>query len=111
MIAPFDGRVPAPMRDEFTQATKLVLGQRAAYLCSNPECRSVTVAPHSDPERSLTTGVAAHIYAAAPGSPRYDATQTSEQRRRPENGIWLCHSCSEHVDKDPDRYGPETLVG
>lgn len=102
---------PVETREEFSAATKRTLAQRAAYRCSNPECRSVTTGPHSDPDRSLTTGVAAHIHAAAPGGPRYDGAQTSEERRSLGNGIWLCHSCSDRVDKDPERYPADKLEG
>lgn len=91
-------------RDDFPETTKRVVAERAAYLCSNPECRALTVAPNSDPERSTTSGVAAHVSAASPGGPRYDADQSPADRRHISNAIWLCHSCSDRVDKDPVRF-------
>lgn len=87
-------------RDDFPLATKRALAERVAYLCSNPECRDWTVGPHSDPAKSLKTGQACHICAAAPGGPRYDADQTPGERGSAENGIWLCSKCSDRVDKD-----------
>lgn len=98
-------------RDEFILSTKRTLGERAAYICSNPACRTPTIGPHSDPEKSLKTGDACHIEAAAPGGPRFNVNQTEEQRRHISNGIWLCTECSRRVDADEMRYPAETLRG
>jgi hypothetical protein len=85
------------------------LAERVAYICSNPDCRSSTIGPHSDPGKSLDTGVAAHIHGAAKGGPRYDPNQTSEERKHITNGIWLCAECARVIDTDESRYSPETL--
>jgi hypothetical protein len=87
-------------RDDFTKPVVLVLGQRAAYICSNPDCRRLTAGPHSDPEKPLFTGIACHICAAAEGGPRYDPQQTPTQRKDIRNGIWLCAVCSKKIDTD-----------
>jgi hypothetical protein len=97
------------MRDEFSDKTKAVIAARVNYICSNPSHRGFTLQAHSDPNRSLSSGVAAHIRGAAPGGPRYDSGQTSEERRHPNNGIWLCHSCSDVVDKDEAKYSVSVL--
>ena len=91
-------------RDEFTARDRQVLAERSAFICNNPECRRTTIGPHSNPNRSSSVGVAAHICGAASGGPRYDPEQTPEQRADPSNGIWLCHNCSDSVDKDPARF-------
>ncbi len=96
-------------RDEFSEKTRRVLGQRAAYRCSSPTCRAQTVFPHADGAKSVLTGVAAHICAAAPGGPRYDPSQSQEDRKSAANGIWLCHSCSDRVDKDPRTFPADML--
>src|SRR5215204_2720611 len=96
--------MPASERDEFSRDDIRVLGERAAYICSNPACRRPTIGPHSDPKKSLKTGKACHINAASPGGPRYEATQTAEQRSSIENGLWLCSNCSDLVDKDSLRF-------
>src|ERR1044072_8945698 len=96
-------------RDEFPRAIQRIVAERAAYICSNPGCRSPTIEPHSDPNMSLKTGEAAHICAASPGGPRYDLGQSSEDRRGIQNAIWLCTKCSTTIDKDPDQY-PATLL-
>jgi hypothetical protein len=96
-------------RDEFSEGTKRVIAQRAAYRCSDPSCRVQTVFPHLDSTKSVLTGVAAHICAAAEGGPRYDVRQTAEERRSPGNGIWLCHSHSDRIDKDEQKYSVSIL--
>jgi hypothetical protein len=88
---------------------KVTLATRAAYVCSNPACLRLTTGPHSDPEKSLTTGHAAHIRAAAKGGPRYDESQTPEQRKSIKNGIWLCRECGDIVDKDTSPHSPIVL--
>ncbi len=97
-------------RDDFTEETKRVVAERAAYFCTKPDCREPTVGPHSDPNKSLKTGKAGHIRAAAPGGPRYDPAQTPEERRSIENAIWLCSRCSDPVDKDAARFPVELLL-
>ncbi len=97
-------------RDNFAVRVKRTLANRAAHLCSNPACRKLTTGPHSDPEKALTTGHAAHIHAAAPGGPRYDVAQEPSQRKGVANGVWLCRECGDLVDKDEVRYPAELLL-
>ena len=93
-------------RDDFKLSVKRKLAERAHYICSNPECRKMTVRPHDDPNKSTITGVASHINGATDGkkSIRFDPNQTSEERSNISNGIWLCHDCSDIVDKDEKSY-------
>ena len=89
-------------RDEFSAPTKRLLEKQSGNHCSNPSCRRVTSAASSDGQTVMSIGEASHITAAAPGGPRYDATLTSEERKSPENGIWLCKDHAKAVDsKDP----------
>lgn len=97
-------------RDDFKPKLKGIVAQRAAYMCSNPDCRKNTIKPHSDPNKSLSDGVAAHICAAAKGGPRYEANQTQTEREGINNAIWLCHNCSDTVDKDEKKYPKELLL-
>lgn len=87
-------------RDDFTKATKIQLLIRASNLCSR--CRAMTVGPTHSGDRNNSIGVAAHICGAASGrgSKRYDANQTTEQRKHYDNGIWLCYSCSKLIDNE-----------
>lgn len=100
----------AQRRDEFPKRVQQIVAERAAYICSNPDCRVPTVQPHSDPNKSLKTGEAAHVRGAAPGGPRYDPQQTPEGRSGIQNAIWLCTGCSTAVDKDEARYPVEMLL-
>jgi len=97
-------------RDDFSPRVKRTVAERAAYICSNPECRKPTAGPHSDPDKSLKTGEACHICAAAPGGPRYDPAQTQDERGSTQNAIWLCTECSTRIDKDESRYPVEALL-
>src|SRR2546430_2007764 len=91
-------------RDEFPEKVRRVVAERSGYFCANPVCRKPTVFPHTDASKSLKTGVVAHIRAAAEGGPRYDPTQSAEQRRAISNAIWLCHVCSDLIDGDVARF-------
>ncbi len=91
-------------RHNFTKETTRKLCDRVASQCSNPDCRAPTKGPHSDGEVAMSVGTAAHIHAAAPGGPRYDAIQTEEERRSINNGLWLCRNCGTMIDVDEGRY-------
>ena len=96
-------------RDEFTEKTKLQIAKRAGWLCSDPSCRRPTVGSNSDGDGVINLGVAAHICAAAPDGPRYDPTMTRDQRRSPNNGIWLCQLHGKAVDAKDTMHTVELL--
>jgi hypothetical protein len=100
-------------RDDFSQATKNRLAKQARYHCSNPSCRALTSAPTSDGRKEMNIGVAAHICAAAPGpgARRYRADMTPDQRKSPENGIWLCQDHAKAIDSDDPAFSEEVLHG
>jgi hypothetical protein len=87
-------------RDNFPAWVRRRVAERAGWLCSNPDCRHPTCGPHSDPKKSIITGEAAHICAAADKGPRYDQNQTPEERKAITNAIWLCGNCNKKVDTD-----------
>lgn len=90
-------------RDNFTNAVKNKLAKRVMYVCSNPNCRKMTIGP--DSKNGINNiGVAAHICAAAPGGPRYDINMSEEERKSIDNGIWLCQSCAKLIDSDEEKY-------
>jgi hypothetical protein len=97
------------MRDDFTAATRDLLARRVGFRCSNPGCRQPTSGPQADPSGSVNVGVAAHIAAASPDGPRYNAAMTAEERAAPDNGIWLCQTDGKLVDNDAARYTVEGL--
>jgi hypothetical protein len=96
-------------RDDFPERVKRVLAERVGYRCSMPECRAATSGPHTEPDKRVSVGVAAHITAAAEGGPRYDANLTSDQRCAPENGIWMCQTHGTLVDRDEARFPMDLL--
>jgi len=96
-------------RDNFSAATKTALALRAAHFCSNPYCLKLTAGPSSVPTKGLTTGHAAHINAASKLGPRYKASQTTEERKSIENGIWLCRECGVIVDSDDSGHKEDQL--
>jgi len=97
------------VRDNFSKQTVLEIAKGVGWRCSNPDCRRPTVAANQAQDDTLIIGDAAHICAASPDGPRYDATQTSAQRRAKENGIWLCKVCARVVDLDPAKYTVDVL--
>jgi hypothetical protein len=97
------------MRDDFSEEVKRVLAARAGNVCSNPDCRALTSGPQDDPTKALNVGVAAHITSAAPGGPRYNPSLSTEERRDPDNGIWLCQTCGKLVDNDTSQF-PEPVL-
>lgn len=97
--------------DDFRVTVVRTLRERVNGRCSNPDCHRATVGPSKErPDKSTITGEAAHIKAASATGPRYDATQSSEERRSIENGIWLCSACADLIDKnDGVDYSVQTL--
>lgn len=96
-------------RDEFTEKTKLQIAKRAGWLCSDPSCRRPTIGSNEAGDGIINVGVAAHICAAATGGPRYEETQTSEQRRSADNGIWMCQFHATLIDADEKKFTRELL--
>lgn len=97
------------MRDDFPKPIKEILAKRVSYKCSNPNCKKITVGAHSNEERIVNIGVAAHIYAASAGGPRYSLEMKSEDRKSISNGIWLCQNCAKLIDSDIVKYSPREL--
>lgn len=65
--------------------------------------------PHSDSDRHVNVGVAAHISAASSLGPRFDPSQTAEERSSAANGIWLCQTCAKLIDNDETRFSAKVL--
>lgn len=96
-------------RDDFTVPVLRLISQEVNFYCSNPDCRVPTVGP-SKQKGVSNIGVGAHITAAAPGGPRYDASLTPDERRSAANALWLCNSCGRLVDNDASTYTVSQLV-
>lgn len=88
-------------RDDFPKRVVEILSKRAAFICSNPECRVLTIAPSDESDsKFIYVGKAAHICAAAKGGPRYDVSMKPEERKAPSNGIFLCSFCADMIDRN-----------
>ncbi|HEY4437307.1 MAG TPA: hypothetical protein VGN40_14225 [Lelliottia sp.] len=97
-------------RDDFSPKTKQALAARANFKCSFTGCTQITCGPsHESSSAVNSTGVASHIYAAAPGGRRYKKDMTSEERSDITNGIWLCATHSVMIDRDEVTFTPEKL--
>jgi hypothetical protein len=97
------------MRDDFTDEVKRILAARVRNVCSNPDCQASTSGPQIDSTKALNVGVAGHIMGAAEGGARYNPSLSPEQRRHPDNGIWLCQTCAKLIDNDELQF-TEALV-
>jgi 5-methylcytosine-specific restriction endonuclease McrA len=99
------------MRDEFSPKTIDELSKRASFICSNPQCRCLTLAPSNESDsKYILTGKAAHITAASPGGPRYDPSLSHEQRSSISNGVYLCANCADKIDKNRGLDFPLSLI-
>lgn len=86
-------------RDDFSPATKELLGKRAGFMCAFPECRRLTVGPSEDRVNGTTmVGVAAHITAASARGPRFDTLMSPEERSSERNGVWVCQTHGKLID-------------
>jgi hypothetical protein len=95
------------MRHDFNQETIRDLARRVNAHCSR--CDAATQGPHTTETKAVNVGVACHINAASPEGPRYDSSQTEEERRSIENGIYLCQNCAKLVDNDPEQFPADSL--
>ncbi|UTA81215.1 hypothetical protein J4377_07030 [Halomonas sp. XH26] len=77
-----------------------MIAYRAAYICSNPECNTLTIgAAISDPQLKNKKGEAAHILGEKATAARYDPNPNIDVDGV-ENGLWLCANCHTLVDKN-----------
>jgi hypothetical protein len=97
------------MLPDFNKKTIDTLAKRAAFKCSNPDCRVSTVGPNSVSQRSTIIGEAAHIFGARPGAKRYCPKMTDAARAEITNSIWLCRNCHKLIDTDEQKYTSDIL--
>ena len=72
--------------------------------CAFKKCNALIVQ-----ESGTVTGVVCHIKARSAGGPRYDATQTEEERHSDANLILLCAKHAKIIDSEPERYSVAKL--
>lgn len=89
-----------------SQTTKTLLWARTAGRCEM--CgKDVTRDPMQ--KRPLKAGEIAHIKADAPGGPRYDPSQTDDERNSFDNLMLLCLDCHTTIDRNPGEYPADLL--
>ncbi len=100
-----------PGRDDFDAKVINTSKTQAAYICSNPTCRKLTVAPSETNENKIQyMGKVAHITAAAPGGPRYDKGISDTDRKNIGNAIFLCSNCADLIDKNNGVDYPKAML-
>ena len=97
------------LRDNFSKKVRQKLADRAGHKCSI--CEKPTSGPGSDPDLTLSDGIAAHITAASPKGPRFNENLTTDQRRSVENGIWACTRHAREIDSDTSPFSVDVLRG
>jgi hypothetical protein len=96
--------------NDFPQRVRQAIAFRAQFVCSFPDCDSITVGPSSASDAGyVTSGEAAHIHAASADGPRYLATMTRDECVSIRNAIWLCARHHAIVDGDPVAYPADRL--
>lgn len=98
-----------PKGPDFLQVTKEILAKRAGQMCSNPKCRKSTSGPHTEDNKFIILGEAAHIKASRKGQARFDPNMTDDERSDIQNGIWLCRECARKIDRDERKFTVELL--
>ncbi len=87
------------MRDDFSKPTIRTLGERAAFICSNPDCKAMTLGPSSEADdKIIYFWRAAHICGASTQWPRYNKNMSTEERKAISNAIYLCCNCADMID-------------
>ncbi|NNU26167.1 ABC-three component system protein [Isoptericola sediminis] len=98
-------------RDDIPAAQARVVYQRSGGRCAYPGCGAELVMDAISPgDQPKSTGKVAHIAAASPGGPRYDASMTRDQRRSANNLIYLCGPHHDAIDFQLDHHTREFLT-
>lgn len=95
-------------RDEFSEAIKRRIAQKAMFICSNPQCLRMT--GYGTTEGDVRTiAEAAHIAPASKNGPRKGVPTNTKITKSDNNGIWLCSICHKKIDDDPKWYPAKKL--
>jgi len=88
-------------RDNFPSEVINTVKLQSAYICANPDCRKLTVAPSLINEMKVQyVGKVAHISGAAINGPRYLPEMSATDRMAIGNAIFLCSNCADMIDKN-----------
>lgn len=76
-----------------------IVAQKSHNRCAYPRCGAVLVVePESNRDSAKSVGKFAHICAASPGGPRYDASMSDAERSSASNLIFLCGTHHDVID-------------
>ncbi|XYH98578.1 HNH endonuclease [Sorangium sp. So ce1128] len=95
-------------RVEFKPATISQIGKAAMYVCANPGCLLFT-GYSTNEGKPRAVAEAAHILPAGSKGPRATKDSKADRLSAASNGIWLCLTCHQLIDDDPNSY-PETTL-
>jgi hypothetical protein len=96
---------------EFSKAVKLAIAKRAAYICSNPSCRMLTL--HLTDIEHLHVrfkGRIAPICTPTAQGARFDPTLNGNQLKAIDNAIFLCLQCVSLVNRRRGESHPAALL-
>lgn len=89
--------------------TKYRLFSASAGYCQNPSCSNELFMEAAG--TSIHIAELAHVFAANDGGPRADPHLSEEERGAFENLIVLCANCHTMVDKAPDAFPDDMMLG
>lgn len=99
------------MQGDFSKTVKAASARRASYICSNPDCRTLTISLLGDETPKVVfKGKAVHICAPTHHGARYDPTLTGNQRKSIENAIFLCNKCADLVSREKGAGFPAAVL-
>lgn len=81
----------------------------SAGFCQNPKCFSELFIDAAG--KSIHIAEMAHVFAANDGGPRANPVLTEEERGAFENLVVLCANCHTMVDKAPDAFTDQMMLG
>lgn len=98
-------------RTEITPAVSRLIWVQAAARCSFPDCRKELLVDASNGGDSSAVGEVAHIVSASPKGPRGNGVAPGGDRNGSPNLLLLCPTHHEIIDKQPQDYTVERLIG
>jgi len=87
----------------YSDLTKKKLYAVSLNRCYNPDCDNKII------EEESNISAIVHIKGLEPGSARYEANMTDDERNSYQNLMLLCSICHKIVDDQPDKYTAELL--
>lgn len=79
-------------------------------VCAFEGCVQALLLPGRPPDTPAIAGDIAHIRGEHPGSARYDANMTDQERNAVENLMYVCGTHHDHIDTQPNAHTVEQLT-